>query len=217
MKKNAILFALLLMTVFTSCITIDEIISFKNDGTGSFSQKIEYKEMLELMANMGAMSPEAGATSTNLKHTIDSSLVAEIDYYRKYKTLSNFKVDTSNGDYAVYSCDFKSPDDLKLLKGNKQTDVASKMMISWEKNAFKFNNTGVADLLKGGGADMDMEQMKMFADQLKYNITYNFDKKINKCNLKDYIITSDKKSAKLETNFGNILKDTKLMNIEFKF
>jgi hypothetical protein len=216
MKKIAILFTLLLVTVFTSCITIDEIITFKNDGNGSFSQKLEYKELLEMMESMGAMSPDAGATG-NMKHTIDSSLMVEIENFKKYKTLSNFKVDTTSKDYIMYSCDFKSPNDLILLKGNKQADAATKMAIEWSKKEFKFKNTGISDLLKSGSGAADMEQMKLIADQLKYNITYIFDKKISKCNVKSYNLTSDKKSAKLETNFADILKDPNLMNIEFKF
>jgi hypothetical protein len=216
MKKIYALLTFLTLTLFTSCLTIEEIITVHNDGSGSFSQKMDYSELIELVQSMGAGGEGAGELG-NLKKSVDSSVLAEIDKLKQTKTLTNFKVDTSNSGFILYSCDFKSTKDILVLKKSPTDKIKDNIMVDWTKNSFKFSNNMPINTLLGSMGEEEKSQLDMFSDQFKYNIQYKFDKKISKSNLKEYTIADDKKSLKIETNLKEIIANPKLMNIEVKF
>jgi hypothetical protein len=191
-KLFFVLFSAACLLGFVGCLDITEELTVNKDGSGHFVNTIDAIKMSEQMTMFAAMDT-TGEMIPKMKYTMDSSFLATTVATKAIKGITNIKLDTSKAYVYIISYDFKDIETLnKALGAGKTAD--SQNTYAWEKG--KITRKEVP--LSLGMGDMNMQD--------KYKVIYNFPGSVKNATNKSFVLSADKKTLKLDTNFGDIME-----------
>jgi hypothetical protein len=211
--KNSIL-ALAIFSL-SSCLNIFENFTFKKDGSGHYSMKMDMsqmKDMMEMMKTMNAEGGENSGESANELSKIGDSFGELLAKIKSEPGISNAMVisDTTQFHFG-YEFDFKNINSLNAALVKLSEDMGEGMKNPVPKDMFDFSKgklkrkagENMFDLMKktmGGEADSpDMQQAKEFMQDATISTTYHFpDQKIKKQTSKFGQISADEHSVTVE-------------------
>ena len=194
---NIIISCLLL---FTSCITIEESYSFKEDGSGSCSFVINMSQMKKIMETMsGAIEGSEPATLRAMDFNIYK------DTLSKTKGITNIKTKLDNTNYQFeLTYDFSSNETLNNAM-NIIFESKNKVFFNYKKKDIELTHP-LPQLINNELEDVSSEQTTMFLESVKYNITLNFERPIKKATTTAVKRISEKKNQLvLETNLNELI------------
>ncbi len=189
------------LLLFTSCITIEESYSFKEDGSGSSSFVINMSQMKKIMETMtGAIEASEPATFSAMDFNVYK------DTLSKTEGISNINTKLDNINYQFeLTYDFSSKEALNNAM-NIIFESKSQVFFNYKKKDFELTHP-LPQLINNELKDMSSEQTTMFLEAVKYNITLNFERPIKKTTTTAVkSISEDKKQLVLETNLDELIK-----------
>ncbi len=220
-----------LLTLFlTSCITIEEIYTFNSDGSGSMKYVIDMGEMATMLKAFG------GDEENEETSELDTSMrEASVELESKAKRLSSIKgisgiTNSSDEENFVFtlSFDFKDIDALnaglnEILKDSADTQFHQYFI---QKGKTLQRNSLLGSKLKSAMGledesdenDEEQEMANMMLEQMKYNLTFNFNKGVKSVKTKSTVgkLSSDKKTYTMETNFKQLAENGEMLDANFK-
>ena len=107
---------LVIGTSLTSCLDIEEEISLKRNGSGSYSMKVDMEQMMTMLKSF---MPEEESGELNFFDTMDSTLREQVTNLRTISGLSNVSHQSENYTFTI-SYDFDKVETLNeaLSSGN---------------------------------------------------------------------------------------------------
>lgn len=219
---------LLIAVGFTSCITIEEIYTFRSDGSGNMKYVIDMSETADLMNSFKSdEDDEESAGNEDLDEAVESLK----ETAEKLKSISGItKIEnTADNEKLIYtlSFDFKDIDALNKALNEVIKDSSSAEFHEFftMKGKNLVRNSKMGDQMKGiaGEEDEEMdetakEMANMMLESMKYNITFNFENGVKSVKTKSTIgeLAEDKKTYTMKANFKQLSEGKNLMDASFK-
>ncbi len=226
MKKLLYFLSVVLTISLASCLDILEEIRLKKDGSGAYTMRIDATEFMTQMESFAAMDT-TGEMMPKMKHTLDSSFGEVSKLYVGIKGISNIKLDTSTAGVYVTTFDFENVAALnaameKSEESKKGEAKSTKVRYNFEKGKFTRSNTfgelDLASLLGDSGEDQSQKEMvNGMLEQMKMTIRYYLPEKVKDVDNKKAVISEDKMSVSLETNFKELSEKKVGLGLEVKF
>lgn len=197
-----------LSCLLTSCITIEETYTFKEDGSGNCTFKIDLSEMKNMMNTAG--KPEAEPSLQAVSFEEEKKSLATI------KGISNTEIKTDKEKYVFeISYQFDSQDAL-----NKATNVLLESTdynyFDYQKKAFSLNHP-LPQAFIDTAKEIENEEMKDLFSKVEYKIVLNFDQTIKKVTSEAQTTTSnDAHQITIQSNFAELLQKPNNMATNLK-
>lgn len=226
MKRLFGLLILLFTLSLTSCLTIEEIYTFKSDGSGTMKYIIDMSEMASLMKSF--------QTEEDSPTEMDSSMAEAAQEFEdkaaKLKAIKgisgvNNSADNENFVYTI-SFDFKDINSLNTALNEIMKDSADTQFHEYFK--MKGKNLERSSLLGnkmkeamglGGEEESDegAEMANMMLEQMKYNLSFTFEDGVKvKTNSTVGNLSDDKKVYTMKSNFKQLTETAGLLDANFK-
>lgn len=240
-KKLLLLFVLTISLV--SCMFTEEIY-LKNDGSGTYTFKMDMSQMVESMKEIStkdSLKPSKIIDSVIYFKDIlelrkDSILQLEPADRQSLEALADLRlhmfIDEEEDKMLLdFSMDFKELAELKnmqdkiskaqALNENKGDDSGLKskadIVYSYKKNIFK-REVIMKNLTDDELDDVEksIKQSDSFLDGTMYKIIYHFESPIKKVSYKGAQISDDKKTMTIEVPLDSVMKNPKWLDFEVK-
>ncbi|RMG73847.1 MAG: hypothetical protein D6722_03180 [Bacteroidetes bacterium] len=198
-----------LLFVSTACFDIEEEITLKKDGSGTYQISVDMTQMMEMMS--GFMTEEQMAES-DMFGSMDSALQVQVETLREMDGLSNVRHMSENFRFSL-TYDFADIDALNAAASagsaidNTTGPVTSGASYKWTPKSFERENKPIDNLLNSEDEEQAeaMEMAKMMLADAHYSITYHFPGKVKKLTNDAAEIGADNRSVILSSNFLDIL------------
>jgi len=234
--KNLFLF-ISITFLLTSCMFTEEIY-INNNGSGTYSFKVDMSEMIK---SMGDMSPKDSLKESKVLDTIiffkdileeKKDSIAKLSKEDKeiIETLKDMKlhmqVDEEKGKMLLdFNLDFSDISELK----NMEQKIVKAQSLKEKKDKSAPTQADVSYLFNGKifrrkviPKDLSEEELtkireaSSFLEGGLYKIIYHFEKKIKSVSFKGAQISDDKKTVTIEVPMDSIIKNPKLLDFEVK-
>lgn len=228
MKRIAGLLLALIAIGFTSCITIEEIYTFRSDGSGNMKYVIDMSEAAGMLKAFKQEDEEEVETENELEEAAEE-LQATAETLKSMKGISNVANTNDNENFIfTLSFDFASVEDLnkalnEVIKDSSATQpheyftMKGKNLIRNSKMADKLGNLS-EESGTGGDDEASKEMANMMLEQMKYNLTFNFEKGVKSVKTKSTVgeLSGDKKQYTMKANFKQLSENQDLLDASFK-
>ncbi len=223
--------------LLTSCMFTEEIY-INNNGSGTYSFKVD---MGEMMKSMGGMSPKDSLKESKVLDTIiffkdileekkDSIAKLSKEDREIMEAIKDMKlhmqVDEEKGKMLLdFNSDFNDISELK----NMEQKIAKAQSLKEKKDKSAPTQADVSYLFNGKTfrrkvtpKDLSEEELtkikeaSSFLEGGLYKIIYHFEKKIQGVSFKGAQISDDKKTVTIEVPMDSIIKNPKLLDFEVK-
>lgn len=243
MKFKSFLLFIILIISLTSCMFTEEI-SINNNGSGTYSFKMDMGKMME---SLSGMSPSDSLKSPEVLDTIvlfrdlleeNKDSIANLNKEDKeiIEALKDLKlhmqVDEEKGKMLMdFKLDFKDISELKnmeqkiakaqALNEQKKDDksMPSKADVTYKFDGKTFiREVTLKDLSEDKLKEVDesIKQSSTFLEGSVYRLVYHFEKEIKNVSFKGATISDDKKTMTIEMPMDSIIKNPKLLNFKVK-
>lgn len=219
-KKFGVLLALIVISL-SSCITIEEIYTFKKDGSGNMKYVIDMGEMMSLMKSMAGDSDEPTETDTMLG-SVGNDFISITELLKGINGVSNIN-HSSDDEKFIYSVSFDFKDITvlnnalnEMFKDSTQTGY---QQFFTQKGKKLDRNSLIGNKMKAVmGTSEDKEMMEPFLDQMKYNMVFNFEDGVKSVKTLSTAgkLSSDKKTYSVKTDFKKLTTKDDLLSASFK-
>jgi len=239
MKFKTLLLFISTTVLLTSCMFTEEI-HVRNDGSGSYSFKVD---MSEMMNSLGEMSPKDSLKKSEVLDTIvffkdileeNKDSIAKLDKEDQeiIQALEDLKlhmqVDEEKGKMLLdFKLDYKDISELKNMQEKivkaqalNEKKKEDKSMPSNSEVDYSFNGkTFSRKVTLKNLSDEQLTEVKEASSFLEggtYRVIYHFEKKIKSVSFKNALISDDKKTMTIEIPMDSIIKNPKLLDFEVK-
>ncbi|MFM2267536.1 MAG: hypothetical protein RL757_977 [Bacteroidota bacterium] len=226
MKKLFYFLSIVLTVSLTSCLDILEEIRLKKDGSGAYTMRIDATEFMTQIESFAEMDT-TGQMMPKMKHTLDSTFGEVYKLYVGIKGISNVKLDTSKSGIYVTSFDFENVTALnaameKSEESKKGESKETKVRYAFEKGKFTRSNTfgelDMSSLLGDTGEDQSQKAMvEEMLEKMTMTVRYYLPEKVKEVDNKKAVVSEDKMSISLETNFKELSEKKVGLGIEVKY
>jgi len=237
--KTIILFVGLL-TSLSSCIFTEEIY-VKNDGSGSYSFKMDMSEMMEsidMSSKDSLKEPQALDTIVFFKDLLEEKKdsikklsekeQASLEAIQDLKL--HMQIDEEKGKMLLdFGLEFEDMSELKNMQDkiakaqelneNKDSKLMSKADIDYSFDGKIFRrNVIMKDLSeeKIQEIEQSIKQSSSFLDGTQYKIIYHFESEIENISFKDALISEDRKTLTIEVPMDSVMKNPKWLDFKVK-
>lgn len=213
-----ILFLLLgISLLLTSCLTVYEKFEINNDGSGSMEYLIDLNKLYNMLESFGGDSAMSNGMGIN------ESFDELIPSLSATEGVSNVVLTGEPSKY-IFGIKFNFTNEVSLNKAmallmddednsNKYVSISKRKFIRYHRTSedFSFEN-----IFGEGNEEMDSTMVAGVLEDMKYNISVTFAKKIRKVSTRaDYII-NENRNVEIETDFHKILEDNKILETSIK-
>ena len=213
MKK--IFWCILFIFSFSSCIEIFDEISLKNDGSGTFSYKINLSSSKIKVNSILALDSLDGAKVPSINEIKD-----KINKYKelisKKEGISNVKTETNFNDFILkFQCDFTSVVALqKAIKEVFEEESKSKTIKELETNWLVWENNKLTRSIPSITQDFTSRLKREDLEALKngkYFSISRFEKPIEKFDNPQSIVSPNKLNILVKNSTYSLIKNLKLL------
>ena len=243
MRLKTVLLFIGLTIILTSC-TFTEEISIANNGSGSYSLKMD---MGQMMKSMNGMSPKDSLKKPKVLDSIvhfkdileknkDSIAKLPKNEQLALEALRNMnlhmQVDEEKDKMLMdFNLAFNNVSELKNMqekitkaqllsdKKGKDKSMPSKADVNYLFNGKTFKRKVIPKELseeKLSELERSIKQSGAFLEGSTYRVVYHFEKKIKSVSFRDAKISDDKKTMTIEVPMDSLVKNPMLLNFEVK-
>ncbi|MGB3007084.1 MAG: hypothetical protein WBC06_11275 [Chitinophagaceae bacterium] len=215
-KRNLLFIAIAFM--ITGCWEVTEEITINKDGSGTYVNKLDISKYIEQYETLSAMDSSNKQMIPDFKKALDSSFRLVVLKYKLIKGVSSAKLDTSITNLYTISFNFSDVDVLNMALDSDKKEKTEKELYSWSKGTL---------VRKGGGVNMideltetegeQNELMDSYTSEMHYKLIYHLPGAVKKMSNDNALLSDDKKTVTLETNFNDVKKNAKLLMNEVKY
>ncbi|MDX1907091.1 MAG: hypothetical protein SF053_08660 [Bacteroidia bacterium] len=216
---------LLLAVMTTGCFDIQEDITLRADGSGTYVTVTDMTQMMALISSMGQDSTGDGTSSTAT--SLDSTFREVVKVLSGVPGLHNVAYQAEGYVYTL-SYDFDNVD--ALNEGNARNNTMAgqtpgmnpSASYTWKSGELSKTSPPVADLLGEMGDDDEMEQamtmIKMFMADAHFTSVFHLPGKVKKTSNKEAQLSDGNTTVTLKTNFVSFLegKSSPALTIKYK-
>jgi hypothetical protein len=208
--KKYILHFLTIASILSGCINIEETYTFKEDGSGSCTFKID---MSELKQQMDRTSDKKNTQQAALQAI---NLETEKTNITAINGISNVVTKTEKSLYIFeLSYDFSTVEALNTATNVVLESERQSYFVFKGKNV-SFNHPLPQQFIDASNA-VENENIKTLFEKVSYQIVLKFERPIKKLTSEAKIILSeDKKQVVIKSNFSELLKTPTQMNAAIK-
>lgn len=229
--KKLITLSLFIATLFlTGCLNITEELFLEKNGSGSFSTKLEFTKLDEMMQMLKQFATD-DAKSGELKSIMSDTLSKMSMMYQNIPGITNIETIRPDSSSIIIRFKFKDLQALNIAL-KKRMDNNQEDVFSFSQHTFVCNDKSLAELNKSftginkqkgatmpNGMEMpeiDPEQVKGMFSMLGWDMTkkaiYHLPSPVTEYSNKNAVLSDDKKTITLDVNLLNDYKTKTFVN-----
>ncbi|MEM9933472.1 MAG: hypothetical protein AAF824_07660 [Bacteroidota bacterium] len=204
------LLLLILCCSLSSCLTIIESYTFRQDGSGSMEYTVDMSEMSSLLEMSGGFEENQDMMGKSTDDWITS--------LKNISGITKARADFEEDRYTLkISFDFSSPDALNMALADILQIKSAQKIFFWNGNIIrrKHQADSQMELLSQLQDDERSQMIMSMFKEMKYKCTYRFDKKV-KVFYSSPSIGFEQRSKKewgMETNLEELLENPAALNV----
>lgn len=211
MKELKYLLLAALVAFLSSCITVEEFYSFKADGSGSSSFKINMSEMKTMMESMGTQDD----SQENSLEAMDFD--AQKSVLEKVEGISNVQTNVDHQNYVFdISYDFANKEALNTAI-NVVFETKDHTYFDYNKKKYEFSHP-LPKTFEDTSKELEGDYMKAFLEKVKYDVVIVFkENSVKKVTSEaETTLSVDKKELVYSTNLSDMIESPEELNSVIK-
>ncbi len=220
MKRIITLLILPAVVMLQSCIEFEEEISFKKDGSGTYSMTTSMGKMMEMLGDLGGSGDTEGGMNENMTKSFEETMKK----LQEVKGVSNVSYKSENHKFTI-TYDFKDVGTLNRAAAVNNTagelggQITMGNAYSWTTKGFE--RAGLPKKSKENPLEKEskenLEMAKVMMEGASYTTKYTFEKPIKKMSNKNAVLSEDRKSVTLKISLLDMIDGKAKLGNKIKF